>query len=100
MNIKHTETVIEYLVIKKGRYLVEKSLYEDIQRQVKEIMPALETGAHYSLQDLVGDDYWFALDNTHKRQAGRCMVDMVENEQLPLEFAGHPCKSPKKYRLN
>jgi hypothetical protein len=95
--VVNNEQTIEYMFILKDGFSVKKTFYDDIQQRLVEILPAMEEGCGYTLQALAGDDYWLALDNDHRRLAGRCVADMVENGKVPLGFFGPCCQSPKKY---
>ena len=87
-----------YLVFKDG-FAAPKALYKSVKEQVQEIIPALSSGSALTLEDLCGADFWGSLTDGQRRLAGRCMVFMVRNGKLPLEFTGHICASPKRYQL-
>jgi hypothetical protein len=87
-----------YLVFKDG-FAMPKAFFESVKEQVLEIIPALTRGIAFTLEDLCGADFWGALSDGQRRLAGRCMVYMVRDGMLQLEFSGHICASPKRYQL-
>ena len=89
----------EIFLVLNPKLTVSKSFFDTVNRQVKEMIPALFLGHGYTLEDLCGADFWGPLSDGQRRLAGRCMVYMVRNGLLPLEFTGHICASPKRYQL-
>jgi hypothetical protein len=70
-----------------------------VRRQVEEILPALQRGVPYTLEELCGPEFWGPLSAAERQMAGRCMAFMVAAGQLPLEFVGCKHAYPKRYRL-
>jgi hypothetical protein len=87
----------EINVVLRTNLTVPKWLFDSVLQLVIEIAPGVDPSKEYTLEMLCGEEFWDPLSDWHRRLAGRCMVYMVEHELVPYCFAGHPCKSPKKY---
>jgi hypothetical protein len=77
---------MKYLVLKYD-LIVTDVFFWGLFHQVEEIIPAMIPGVKYPLKVMCDPPFWDALTDGQKRIAGRCMVHMVENGMLPLQFA-------------
>ncbi|UCE64309.1 MAG: hypothetical protein JSU59_03980 [Nitrospirota bacterium] len=89
---------VEYLVFKDG-FTVPKEFFESVHKQVLETLPGLLPDNGYTLEKICGPEFWAPLTDGQRRLAGRCMVHMVRNRILPLNFTGPICATPKRYEL-
>ncbi|NBQ68866.1 MAG: DUF1413 domain-containing protein [Nitrosomonadaceae bacterium] len=55
---------------------------------ILEIVPALEPKQTYTGKMLCGKAFWDSLEKSERIRAGKCIVDMVRKNLLPLCFAG------------
>ena len=89
---------MEYIILNNG-HTVTAVFFYDLLHQIQEIIPGMIPGVKYELKVLCGPAYWNPLTNGQKRLAGKCMVHMVENGMLPLQFAEGRHEYPKLYSL-
>ena len=70
-----------------------------ILQQVREIFPALEPRALYTLEQLCGPAFWDPLGPADRQEAGRIMIRLVLGGWLQFEVIGCRHSNPKKYQL-
>ena len=87
-----------YLVLKYN-LIVEEGFFRELFHQVDDIIPGMIPGVKYKLKVLCGRAFWDLLTDGQKRLAGKCMVYMVENGMLSLQFAEGRHEYPKLYSL-
>ena len=87
----------EMMVVLKGGHVATKTLYDSIRGQVEEILPAITADFVLELKQMCDANFWERLSETEQQTAGRCMVNMVTNGILPLDFVGCKHKTPKTY---
>ena len=88
------------LYLRDRPYTISAGFYNAVQLQVEDNIPGMERGVKYTLEMLCGDVFWRTLSDGDTRKAGRCMADMVANNQFPqLRFIGCQHEHPKKYQL-
>ncbi len=92
-----SDVQIQRFLFLREKHLVAESFYLRIKDRVQEIIPAMQRGHKYSLQQLCGEDFWSALSKGERIMAGICMAYMVEKEVLALDFADYSCRTPKRY---
>jgi hypothetical protein len=93
-----TTTTIIYVILHDFTP-VEKEFYEMIRLQVEEILPALVPRVSYTLEMLCGESFWKLLNDDKRRQAGKCMVNLVKTGQIPLQMHGCEHQFPRKYMV-
>lgn len=80
-------------------HTVSKALLGGVQKQIEDVMPAMEPKVGYTAKELCGMAYWLKLNKRECRKAGRCLAHLVVMKELPLKFFGPRRKYPKKYSL-
>jgi len=80
-------------------HTVNQDLFNVVREQVKKVIPALENQNKYTLEMLCGDAFWESLSNGDRRTAGRCMVHLIDQNQLSLMIAEAKRTSTIKYQL-
>lgn len=92
--------MITYIMLDE-RHSVPKEFFDSVRAQIEFILPVLKPGRHYTVKRMCGKEYWILLSRTECRDAGRCIVFMVQQEQIPLEHApfNFTAPYPKKYLL-
>ena len=92
-------TIVAHRSLSDGWWAPDK-LYQTVLTLLREIIPAMQPGVHYTLQDLCGKEYWGRLSPGDKRTAGRCVPDMLARGLLPeIEIAEAKRTRRLRYRL-
>ena len=101
ISTENHNNVHTYIMLSDGYrfYTVPATLYNAVQLQVEEIIPALDRDEIYTLEELCGKEFWDSLTAGEPSMAGRCMAHMVVNNLLPLSFADYKHEYAKRYRL-
>ncbi len=88
--------VVVYVLLRDGWYGPE-SLYITILDRIREIIGGMQPEVLYTLEDLVGTDYWRTLSIGERRTGGRCVPDMIVRGLLPDIEIGE-CKRTRRLR--
>ena len=80
-------------------YISKTTLIECIQL-INEVMPAILPGAKYTLQDMVGDEYWQAKTVYQRIILGITWCWLVAEEYTPFAPGDFTCLTPKRYMLS
>ena len=78
---------------------VEERFYNQLLQQIRESVPALELEEVYTTKMLCGKAFWGSLGKGERICAGKCAVDMVLKNLLPLRFAGPTKANSQQYKL-
>jgi hypothetical protein len=78
---------------------VEERLYNQVLQLIREIVPALEVEQVYTAKMLCGKAFWDSLKKGERIKAGKCVVDMVLKNLLPLHFAETTKANSQQYKL-
>lgn len=78
---------------------VHKQFHDDLLALVQGVIPVLEPGVPYTLEDLCGIGVWSGLSTGQRRIAGKVMAHWVVHQIVPLRFADRSCRTPKRYVL-
>ena len=79
-------------------YVSKSTLIECIQL-INDVMPAILPGVKYTLQDLVGDEYWLARTVHQRILLGITWRWLVTKGYTPFTFGDLTCRTPKRYML-
>jgi hypothetical protein len=77
-------------------YVSKSTLIECIQL-INDVMPAILPGAKYSLQDMVGDEYWLARTVYQRSILGITWRWLVAEGYAPFASDDFTCRTPKRY---
>lgn len=88
-----------HLRILRDGMVVDGEFYDRIYSAVGARLATMLEGTLYTAEMLVGEEVWRQLSNGQCRLAGRCISDMVSNNDLPLVVAETRHEYPKKYLL-
>jgi hypothetical protein len=77
-------------------YISKTTLIECIQL-INDVMPAILPGDRYTLQDLVGDEYWLARTVYQRIILGITWCWLVAEGYTPFKFGDFTCRTPKRY---
>ena len=92
------KTLVTFILLDDGTS-VRREFYDRIQRQIEEVLPAVDPDSLWDVKLLCGPDFWKTLTTYQKILAGKCMSHMVRHGKLPFVPAGRPCRTPKGFRL-
>jgi len=90
--------MIVNVFLSNGRW-VNRNFLEVIKEVVADVVPYLVHGARYTLETICGEEFWSALSNGEKRQAGWCMKHLVITGELPFIIAESRHEYPVYYQL-
>lgn len=92
-----SKAVAVFTIIPGGGW-IERSLLEELRRQLQYIVPMLAEGKEFEIQDMVLPEFWKPLPKGNKRDLGRVLARWVSQGELGLEFVGCPRCNRKRYR--
>ena len=79
-------------------YSVSLAFLNIVRRQVCEILPFLEQKAEFSAKELVGIDYWLALNDGERRILDQCINALIR-ERLPMQVIKAGRNLPASFRF-
>ena len=79
------------------RTYVSKSILIECIQLINDVLPAILPGEKYTLQDLVGDEYWLARTVYQRIILGITWCWLVSKGYTPFTFADLTCRTPKRY---
>ena len=107
-NIKSIENVVpeqrdihnamRMILLHDGTWVAER-FYDQILQLILDVAPALEVDRYYTAKKLCGNEFWNTLKKSQRIKAGKCVVDMVRKNLLPLCFAGPTKANSQQYKL-
>ena len=81
------------------RTYVSKSTLVECVHLINDVMPAILPGDKYTLQDLVGDEYWLARTVYQRIILGITWCWLVSKGYTPFTLGDLTCRTPKRYML-
>ena len=79
-------------------YVSKSTLIECIQL-INDVMPAIQPGKKYTLQNMVGDDFWQARTVYQRIILGITWCWLVAEGYTPFTPGDFTCRTPKRYML-
>ena len=86
------------LCIAPRTYVSKSTLIECIQL-INDVMPAILPGKKYTLQDMVGSEYWQARTVYQRIILGITWCWLVAEGHTPFTPGDFTCRTPKRYKL-
>ena len=77
-------------------YVSKSTLIECIQL-INDVMPAILPGEKYTLQNMVGDEFWLARTVYQRIILGITWCWLVTEGYTPFKFGDLTCRTPKRY---
>jgi hypothetical protein len=62
-------------------------------------LPTLAQGASYTLEQLVGEDYWDTIPKGHRNNLGQAFKALAISGTLPVSFVGSTSSNKALYQL-
>lgn len=85
-----------WVALGNGKH-VDGILYRRVKRDVMAQIPSLKIGGILPVKKICSREFWEALDNGEKQQAGRCLALMVSNKEVDLAFVSLNGSGPHLY---
>ena len=82
-----------------SRTYVSKSTLIECIRLINDVMPAILPGKKYTLQDMVGSEYWQARTVYQRIILGITWCWLVAEGHTPFTPGDFTCRTPKRYKL-
>jgi hypothetical protein len=79
------------------RTWVSKSTLIECIQLINDVMPAIKLGEKYTLQDMVGDEYWQARTIYQRIILGITWCWFVAEGYTPFKSGDLTCRTPKRY---
>ena len=73
---------------------------DDLVDAVNSNLPALNQGESYTLEHLVGEDYWSAIPKGPRTQLGQAFKALAISGVLPVDYVGSTSSNKSLYELN
>jgi hypothetical protein len=80
-------------------YEVAWDYYVSLRREILSIVPALFPEVAYTVEVLLGSDFWDPLNDDTRKLSGRCVAHMVRHGEVPLRRMGCRHRYPARYAL-
>lgn len=82
-----------------GGFSVHADFWGLIKRAIREVVPFLWSGNEYAIEQLLGSQFWRALNGAEARMANLCVAEMVRKGELALTVAGRDHNGVARYAL-
>ncbi|KQV51891.1 hypothetical protein [Duganella sp. Root336D2] len=85
-----------WIAVVDGKH-VDGVLYRRVKRDVMAQIPNLAAGRILPMKKICSPKFWDSLDSADKRQAGRCLMNLVITNEVNLALVSLNGSSPQLY---